>query len=127
MAAKKPRQIVIKLKRAYEPPERTDGSRVLVDRLWPRGLTKSSARIDLWLKELAPSTALRNWFSHDPSRWDSFRARYLRELEKHPEAVQQLDEHLRRGAVTLVFAAKDTEHNNAVALKEYIESGRKQS
>jgi uncharacterized protein YeaO (DUF488 family) len=127
MAAKKPRQIVIRLKRAYEPPERTDGFRVLVDRLWPRGLTKSSARIDLWLKELGPSTALRNWFSHDPSRWESFRARYFRELEKRPEAVQQLDEHLRRGAVTLVFAAKDPEYNNAVALKEYIESGRKQS
>jgi len=114
----------IRLKRAYEPSKKDDGFRVLVDRLWPRGVSKSSARIDLWLKEIAPSAALRKWFGHDPLKWDAFRARYFRELQKNPKAVAQLNEIIRNGPVTLLFAAKDQEHNNAVALKEYLESGR---
>jgi len=116
--------MTVKLKRVYDPPKPADGFRVLVDRLWPRGVSKSSARIDLWLKEIAPSAALRRWFGHDPLKWDAFRARYFRELQKNPKAVAQLNEIIRNGPVTLLFAAKDQEHNNAVALKEYLESGR---
>jgi len=116
--------MTVKLKRVYDPPKPADGFRVLVDRLWPRGVSKSSARIDLWLKEIAPSAALRKWFGHDPLKWDAFRARYFRELQKNPKAVAQLNEIIRNGPVTLLFAAKDQEHNNAVALKEYLESGR---
>ena len=114
----------IRLKRAYEPSKKDDGFRVLVDRLWPRGVSKSSARIDLWLKEIAPSAALRKWFGHDPLKWDAFRARYFRELQKNPKAVAQLNEIIRNGPVTLLFAAKDQERDNAAALKEYLESGR---
>jgi uncharacterized protein YeaO (DUF488 family) len=116
--------MTVKLKRVYDPPKPADGFRVLVDRLWPRGVSKSYARIDLWLKEIAPSAALRKWFGHDTLKWDTFRARYFRELQKNPEAVAQLNEIIRNGPVTLLFAAKDQEHNNAVALKEYLESGR---
>jgi uncharacterized protein YeaO (DUF488 family) len=119
--------MVIKLKRAYDAPEPGDGFRVLVDRLWPRGVSKSSARIDLWLKEIAPSTALRKWFGHDPSKWTEFRARYFRELESNPDAVDELMAHIRRGRITLVYGAKDLEHNDAVALKEYLESRRAHS
>ncbi|MGH7557604.1 MAG: DUF488 domain-containing protein [Gemmatimonadota bacterium] len=110
----------LKLKRAYEPPEPGDGFRILVDRLWPRGLSKSSAQIDLWLKEVAPSTELRKWFGHDPAKWAAFRRRYFRELEENPEAVEQLREHTRQGTVTLVYGARDEEHNDAVALEEYL-------
>jgi uncharacterized protein YeaO (DUF488 family) len=116
--------MTVKLKRVYDPPKPADGFRVLVDRLWPRGVSKSSARIDLWLKEIAPSDALRKWFGHDPLKWDTFRARYFRELQKNHEAVAQLNEIIRNGPVTLLFAAKDQEHNNAAALKEYLELGR---
>jgi uncharacterized protein YeaO (DUF488 family) len=112
----------IKLKRAYEPPEKGDGLRVLVDRLWPRGVSKSSAQIDVWLKEIAPSAALRKWFGHDPSKWSEFRKRYVRELARQPEAVAQLERAAGQGTVTLVYGAKDERHNNAVALKEYLES-----
>jgi uncharacterized protein YeaO (DUF488 family) len=115
--------MVLKLKRAYEAPEPGDGFRVLVDRLWPRGVAKTSAQIDLWLKEIAPSTALRKWFGHDPSKWTKFRDRYFGELDKNREAVEKLPE-ARRGTVTLVYGAKDQEHNDAVALKEYLESDR---
>ncbi|MFQ5666873.1 MAG: DUF488 domain-containing protein [Candidatus Binatia bacterium] len=114
--------MVIKLKRAYEPADSGDGFRVLVDRLWPRGVSKNSARIDLWLKEIAPSSDLRKWFGHDPAKWNKFRARYFRELQKSGEAVAQLVEHVRHGKVTLVYGANDQEHNNAVALKEFLES-----
>lgn len=114
--------MTILLKRAYELPQPGDGFRILVDRLWPRGVAKDSARIDLWLKEIAPSTALRKWFGHDPLKWLEFRDRYYLELRHNPEAVEQLAAHLGRGVVTLVYAAKDTEHNHAVALKEYLES-----
>ena len=116
--------MVIKLKRAYEAPESDDGFRVLVDRLWPRGVSIGEARIDLWLKEIGPSTELRKWFDHDPSKWATFRARYLRELKSRPAPVAQLMEHVRNGTVTLVYGAKDHMHNNAVALKEFIESNR---
>jgi len=120
MSAK--RMVTIKLKRAYEPPEKSDGLRILVDRLWPRGVSKTAARIDLWLKETAPSDALRKWFGHDPLKWSEFRKRYFRELEKRPEAVAQLMQHASKGVTTLVYGAKDERHNNAVALKEYLES-----
>jgi uncharacterized protein YeaO (DUF488 family) len=114
--------MVIHLKRAYEPPEPDDGFRVLVDRLWPRGVSKSAARIDLWLKEIAPSAALRQWFGHDPAKWNTFRSRYFQELQKNGAAVEQLMAHVRRGPVTLVYGAKDREHNDAVALKEFLKS-----
>lgn len=112
--------MAILLKRAYEPPEPSDGFRILVDRLWPRGVSKSSAHIDLWLKEIAPSTTLRKWFGHDPLKWAEFRDRYFLELRRNPEAVEQLVEHTRHGTVTLVYGAKDREHSHAVALKEYL-------
>ncbi len=111
----------IKLKRAYEPPEKADGARILVDRLWPRGVSKSSARIDLWLKDIAPSDALRKWFGHDPAKWSEFRKRYTRELARNPETAAQLKQFVSKGTVTLVYGAKDERHNNAVALKEYLE------
>jgi uncharacterized protein YeaO (DUF488 family) len=114
--------MVIQLKRAYDPPESDDGFRVLVDRLWPRGVSKRAARIDLWLKEIAPSAALRQWFGHDPAKWRMFRARYFRELQNNGAAVEQLMAHVRHGTVTLVYGAKDPEHNDAVALKEFLES-----
>ncbi len=116
--------MAIKLKRAYEEPAAGDGFRVLVDRLWPRGISKAAAGIDLWLKEVGPSTELRKWFGHDPSRWAEFRARYRRELDRNPEAIGELRKHMRRGTLTLVYGAKDEEHNQAVVLKEYLESKR---
>jgi uncharacterized protein YeaO (DUF488 family) len=113
---------MIKLKRAYEKPARDDGVRILVDRLWPRGLSKRDAHIDLWLKEAGPSTELRKWFGHDPSRWSEFRQRYFRELKAHPEEIRQLLDRSRGGPVTLVFGSKEEKYNNAVALKAYLES-----
>jgi uncharacterized protein YeaO (DUF488 family) len=112
--------VTIRLKRAYEPPQRGDGLRVLVDRLWPRGVSKEAARIDLWLKEIAPSTALRKWFHHDPARWLGFVKRYLRELEANAAAVDQLRALARRGTVTLVFSAKDEQRNQAIVLRDYL-------
>ncbi|MBU1641946.1 DUF488 domain-containing protein [bacterium] len=114
--------MTILLKRAYETPEPDDGFRVLVDRLWPRGVAKSFAKIDLWLKDVAPSTAIRKWFSHDPAKWLEFRDLYLSELSQNPEAVGQLMEYVRRGRVTLVYGAKDTEHTHALVLKEFLEN-----
>jgi uncharacterized protein YeaO (DUF488 family) len=111
----------IDVKRAYEPPARSDGHRVLIDRIWPRGVTKEDLGVDAWLKELAPSTALRKWFGHDPKKWDEFKARYARELEQHPDALEQLVAKAKAGRVTLVFGARDVLHNNAVALKENLE------
>lgn len=111
---------LILLKRAYEPPEPSDGFRILVDRLWPRGVSKSSAQIDFWLKDIAPSPTLRKWFDHDPLKWAEFRERYFLELRRNPEAVEALAAQVRRGVVTLVYGAKDSEHNQAVALKEYL-------
>lgn len=119
--------MTIFLKRAYEPVEPSDGFRILVDRLWPRGVSKSSAYIDLWLKEIAPSTTLRKWFNHDPLKWEEFRDQYFLELRHNSEAVEQLTEHACRGVVTLVYGAKDKEHSHAVVLKEYLESLKKHS
>lgn len=112
---------MIRLKRVYEPPEPRDGARFLVERLWPRGMSKQQLRVDGWLRDVAPSTELRLWFSHDPHKWDEFRRRYFAELDRRPETWQPLLEAARTGTVTLVFSARDTEHNNAVALKEYLE------
>lgn len=114
--------MAVRIKRAYERPEPGDGFRVLVDRLWPRGVAKDDTRIDLWLKEIAPSAELRKWFNHDPAHWTEFQHRYLRELEEHPEAIAQLGAATRHAALTLVYGAKDEEHNNAVVLKKFIES-----
>ena len=110
-----------KIKRAYDPPEPTDGHRVLVDRLWPRGLTKQKLRVDAWLKELAPSTDLRKWIHQDPSRWSEFKRRYIREMGAHPDLIADLRKKGRSSVVTLVFSAKDPLHNNATVLKEYLE------
>ena len=110
----------IKLKRVYEKPDEKDGFRILVDRLWPRGLTKEKANVDLWLKDIAPTTELRKWFNHDPEKWTDFQKRYLKELKENKEAVSELKEHLKKGAVTLLFAAKDEAHNEALALKDYV-------
>ena len=108
----------IKIKRVYEKPDKEDGLRILVDRLWPRGLTKEKASVDLWLKDIAPSTELRKWFGHDPVRWTEFRKQYWEELEKNKEESSLLTEQLRNGEVTLVYGAKDEEHNEALVLKE---------
>ena len=110
----------IKIKRVYEAPARDDGIRVLVDRLWPRGLTKLKADIDLWLKDIAPSTKLRKWFDHDPEKWNEFRKRYRAELKKNSEQVEILKKQLKKGTVTLVYGAKDVEHNEALVLKNYL-------
>lgn len=115
--------MAIYLKRAYDPPEPGDGMRILVDRLWPRGVSRESARIDVWLKGIAPGTPLRKWFAHDPLKWDAFRERYFQELSRNPAAVAELREQVHRGAVTLVYGAKDREHNHAVALREYLDRG----
>ena len=113
--------MAIDLKRAYDPPAKSDGYRVLVDRVWPRGIAKDELRIDRWLKDLAPSTNLRKWFGHDPAKWDEFRRRYARELDERSDVLDELAERARAGHVTLVFGARDAEHNNAVALKEHLE------
>lgn len=111
---------MLKLKRAYEPSAPSDGTRVLVERLWPRGLSKSALRVHTWLKDVGPSTGLRQWFSHDPRRWATFRARYFRELDSKPDAWRPLMTAARRGTITLVYSSRDTEHNNAVALRDYL-------
>jgi uncharacterized protein YeaO (DUF488 family) len=113
-----------RLKRVYEKEERDDGVRYLVERLWPRGMKKTSLRIDGWLKDAAPSTELRKWFGHDPEKWEEFRRRYFDELDRAPEAWAPIRDAARRGAVTLLYSSHDTEHNNAAALKEYIEHRR---
>ncbi len=112
----------IRLKRAYEPADETDGRRILVDRLWPRGLTKEKAKIDLWLKEIAPSTQLRKWFGHDPARWEQFRSRYKAELTQNHAVLAKLKDAARRGNVTLIYSARDEEHNQAVVLKQFLEN-----
>lgn len=112
---------MIHLKRAYEEPSPTDGERILVERLWPRGVTKARAAVDLWLKDVAPSPELRKWFGHDPARWKQFEQRYWKELQANEEVVGVLRRKVRRGTVTLVYAARDQEHNGAVALKEFLE------
>lgn len=108
----------LKIKRVYEQPSKEDGMRILVDRLWPRGLSKRKASIDIWLKDIAPSTELRKWFAHDPKKWNEFRKKYLQELKDNQEQVSILRERLKNGAITLVYGAKDEEHNEALVLKE---------
>ena len=110
----------IRIKRAYEEPDREDGTRILVDRLWPRGLTKEKAKVDLWLKDVAPSTELRKWFSHDPAKWAGFRSRYLEELKRNKEQLSLLRQEAAKGTVTLVYGAKDQEHNEAVILQRLL-------
>jgi len=110
----------IRLKRVYDPPSRADGHRILVDRLWPRGLTKEAARVHVWARDAAPSAQLRKSFCHDPAKWDTFRTRYFRELDANPEALATLRQALSAKRVTLLYGARDTEHNNAVALREYL-------
>jgi uncharacterized protein YeaO (DUF488 family) len=113
---------MVQLKRAYEPVSKDDGMRVLVERLWPRGLARATLHLDAWLKETGPTTELRQWFSHDPQKWSQFRRRYFRELDSRPEAWQPILSAARKGTVTLVYSAHDKEHNNAVALKEYLQA-----
>jgi uncharacterized protein YeaO (DUF488 family) len=110
----------VRLKRAYEHPAPEDGVRVLVDRLWPRGIRKADAAVDHWLKELAPSTELRQWFGHDPERWQEFGRRYADELRQHPEQLEQLRALAREGPVTLVYSAHDEAHNDAVVLRRQL-------
>lgn len=110
----------IQIKRVYEKPLKEDGKRILVDRLWPRGLTKEKASIDLWLKEIAPSTELRKWFGHDPGKWNEFQKRYCQELKNNESEVSLLKEQLKHGKVTLVYGAKDEEHNEALVLTEWL-------
>lgn len=113
---------MISLKRAYDPASKDDGVRFLVERLWPRGVKKSALRLDAWLKDVAPSTELRQWFSHDPAKWTEFRRRYSAELHAKPEALEPIVNAARRGRVTLVFSSHDTERNNAVVLRTYLAS-----
>jgi uncharacterized protein YeaO (DUF488 family) len=112
--------MAIHLKRIYDEPAAEDGTRILVDRLWPRGVSKVEAHVDLWFKDIAPSNDLRKWFNHDPVKWKEFQEKYHEELAQNTTAVKALREHL-HGNVTLLYAAKDTEHNNAVALKAFLE------
>jgi len=110
----------VRLKRAYEKPARDDGTRVLIDRLWPRGVGKADAALDEWVKDIAPSTALRKWFGHDPARWAQFRRRYAAEICRHPEELGQLRGLARKRRVTLVYSAHDELHNDAVVLREVL-------
>ena len=115
----------IQLRRVYDPPTREDGARLLVDRLWPRGVKKEKLKLTGWLKEVAPSNSLRAWFNHEPAKWEEFQRRYFAQLEKNPMAWRPLLEAVRNGKVTLLFGARDSQHNNAVALKAFLE--RKQN
>lgn len=112
---------MIQLKRAYDPADKSDGTRYLVERLWPRGIKKEALRIDGWLKDVAPSTQLRKWFSHDPAKWPEFQRRYFAELDSHADAWKPILDAARRGRLTLIYSSHDTEHNNALALKEYLQ------
>lgn len=110
----------IQLKRIYEPFSKEDGYRILVDRLWPRGFTKQKAALDLWLKEIAPSTELRKWFGHDPEKWKEFQKKYRIELKQNKEALDRLMDYIKKGKVTLLYGAKDEEHNEAQVIKDFI-------
>lgn len=110
----------MKIKRVYEEPSKSDGKRILVDRLWPRGLTKEKAAVDMWLKEIAPSTDLRKWFGHDPAKWNEFQKRYIKELDANPEPVNTIKELAKKGTVTLIYGARDEEYNDAVVLRGYL-------
>ncbi len=116
------KRIKIRVKRVYEKPEESDGRRILVDRLWARGLSKEKAKVDVWVKEIAPSTELRRWYGHDPNKWTEFKSRYAAELESNPGQVEEILGEIQTGIVTFLFSSKEEQLNNAVALKEYIES-----
>jgi uncharacterized protein YeaO (DUF488 family) len=110
----------IKLKRAYEPPAKSYGRRILIDRLWPRGVSKAEAALDGWMKDIAPSTALRQWFGHDPARWRDFRGRYAEEIREHPDRLRELRRFAAEGPLTLVYSAHDEAHNDAVVLRAVL-------
>lgn len=110
----------IRIKRIYDPADEADGARILVDRLWPRGVSKTKAGLDAWLKEIAPSTELREWFHHEAPAWEAFRKRYVAELDAMPDVVAELRDWMQKGRVTLLYAAKNVIHNNAVALRDYM-------
>jgi uncharacterized protein YeaO (DUF488 family) len=112
---------MIKLKRAYDPISSTDGTRLFVERLWPRGLAKERLKLDAWIREVAPTTELRKWFGHDPTKWRQFRIRYFRELDSRPASWRSIVSLAGRGTVTLVYSSHDEEHNNAVALRDYLQ------
>jgi len=116
--------MAVRMKRAYDPPEPGDGYRILIDRLWPRGVSKEHAHLDEWARELAPSTELRQWFGHDPARFEEFRRRYRAELAAQEEKLRELRSRARKGTLTLVYAARDSEHNDAVVLAELLRRGR---
>jgi len=116
------KRVTIRIKRVYEEPEEADGRRVLVDRLWARGLSKQKAKIDVWVKEIAPSTELRRWYGHEPGKWSEFKSRYVAELEANPAGIEELLAEVQAGTVTFLYSSKEERLNNAVALKEYIES-----
>jgi len=111
----------VRIKRAYEKPAKEDGYRILVDRLWPRGIKKETAKIDFWPKELAPSNALRQWYGHDPDKWMEFKSRYFAELAAQEKGVKELVDYVRKGPVTFIYSSKEANINNAVALKEYMD------
>jgi uncharacterized protein YeaO (DUF488 family) len=115
---------MIKVKRIYDPPAPDDGKRILIDRLWPRGMKKEEAHIDEWLKEISPSNELRKWYSHDPAKWPEFKKRYRAEISKQTELLKRIKNEGKRGTVTLLFSTKELELNNAVALKEILERSR---
>ena len=115
------KRVTIRIKRVYEEPEEADGRRVLVDRLWARGLSQKKAKVDIWVKEIAPSTELRRWYGHDPGKWPEFKRRYAAELEANPARVEELVAEVQAGTVTFLYSSKEDRLNNAVALKEYIE------
>lgn len=110
----------VSIKRVYVPPEKSDGFRVLIDRLWPRGLSKEKAKVDLWLKEIAPSTALRKWFNHEPEKWKQFEKKYREEIKNNPEALQVLKSKMKQGKLTLVYGAKEERFNDAVVLQNLL-------
>lgn len=112
---------MIQVKRVYEPPQRGDGTRFFVERLWPRGIKKEELKAKAWLKEVAPSSELRQWFGHDPTKWSEFKRKYRAELDKEPEAWKPILQAARQGNVTLLYSARDTEHNSALLLKEYLD------
>jgi uncharacterized protein YeaO (DUF488 family) len=117
--------MAVRLKRAYEPPARADGYRILIDRLWPRGVSKQEAQLDEWARELAPSSELRRWFGHDPAKFDEFRRRYREELAVQDEKLRELRRRARAGTLTLVYGARDSEHNDAVVLAELLRRGKR--
>lgn len=112
---------MIILKRVYEKPSKSDGVRILVERLWPRGLSKAKASVDLWLKDVAPSAELRKWYSHEVEKWDDFKKRYTHELKEKSELLEEIEEYAKKGKVTFVYAAHDEKHNSALVLKDYLE------